>query len=76
MSQMTLPKIVPPGAQHRGESDLPFVTFFEGLEFQLLQVSIENGLWVSLRQGEIRPAASDRALGADERQHAGREQVE
>jgi hypothetical protein len=29
MNQMTLPRIAPPGALHRGESDLPFVTFFE-----------------------------------------------
>jgi hypothetical protein len=31
---------------HRAENDLPFVTFFEGLDFQLLQASVENGLWV------------------------------
>src|SRR5215831_14016332 len=46
MSQMALPKVAPPAALHRAESDLPFVTFFEGLDFQLLQASVENGLWV------------------------------
>src|SRR5215510_9696304 len=46
MNQMVVPKIEPPAALHRGESDLPFVTFFEGLDFQLLQASVENGLWV------------------------------
>ena len=46
MNQMTVPGITPPGALHRGERDLPFVTFLDGLDFQLLQVSIENGLWV------------------------------
>src|SRR5215813_13154547 len=43
---MTTPKIEPPGALHRADSDPPFVTFFEGLDFQLLQASVENGLWV------------------------------
>jgi len=38
--------MAPPSALHRAQSDLPFVTFFEGLEFQLLQASVENGLWV------------------------------
>ena len=37
MSQMALPRIEPPSALHRGQGDLPFVTFFEGLDFQLLQ---------------------------------------
>ncbi len=46
MSQMALPKVAAPTALHRAESDLPFVTFFEGLDFQLLQASVENGLWV------------------------------
>jgi 2,4'-dihydroxyacetophenone dioxygenase len=35
-----------PAALHRGESDLPFVTFEEGFELQLLQVDVEAGLWV------------------------------
>ena len=46
MDQMALRKIAPPAALHRAENDLPFVTFFEGLDFQLLQASVENGLWV------------------------------
>lgn len=37
--------ILPP-ALHRGEDELPFVTFMEGLDIQLLQASVENGLWV------------------------------
>ena len=35
-----------PAALHRGERELPFVTFMEGLDIQLLQASVENGLWV------------------------------
>ena len=46
MSQTTRPTIAPPSALHRAQSDLPFVTFLEGLEFQLLQASIDHGLWV------------------------------
>ncbi len=37
--------VLPP-ALHRGERELPFVTFMEGLDIQLLQASAENGLWV------------------------------
>jgi len=46
MNQMALSKLAVPAALHRAEEDLPFVTFFEGLDFQLLQASVENGLWV------------------------------
>src|SRR5215510_9033108 len=46
MTGMTSPKIEPPTALHLGQGDLPFVTFFEGLDFQLLQASVEHGLWV------------------------------
>jgi hypothetical protein len=46
MTLTTMPKIEAPSALHRAERDLPFVTFFEGLDFQLLQASIEHGLWV------------------------------
>ena len=46
MSQTNLARIAPPSALHRAENELPFVPFFEGLEFQLLQASVENGLWV------------------------------
>lgn len=46
MTQANAAKIAPPSALHRAESELPFVTFFEGLDFQLLQASVENGLWV------------------------------
>ena len=35
-----------PAALHRGARELPFVTFVEGLDIQLLQASVENGLWV------------------------------
>ncbi len=41
-----LPKPPPPSALHRAATDLPFVTFFDGLDFQLLQASVEQGLWV------------------------------
>jgi quercetin dioxygenase-like cupin family protein len=33
-------------AIHRGESELPFVPFGEGLELQLLQVDLDQGLWI------------------------------
>jgi 2,4'-dihydroxyacetophenone dioxygenase len=33
-------------AIHRGESDLPFVEFGEGMELQLLQVDLDQGLWI------------------------------
>ena len=46
MSPMTAAKVQPPSALHRAEGDLPFVSFFEGLDFQLLQASVEQGLWV------------------------------
>lgn len=46
MNQMTLPPLSTPHAMHRAASELPFVTFFPGFEFQLLQASVENGLWV------------------------------
>jgi quercetin dioxygenase-like cupin family protein len=35
-----------PSALHRGENDLPFVPFQEGVTFQLLQADIAAGLWV------------------------------
>ena len=35
-----------PAAFHRGEDQLPFVTFADGIKFQLLKVDIENALWV------------------------------
>ena len=35
-----------PMALHRGTDELPFVTIDEGIELQLLQVDIPNGLWV------------------------------
>ena len=37
---------VPPPALHRGESDLPFVPYQEGVTFQLIQVDIEAGFFV------------------------------
>ena len=33
-------------AIHRGESELPFVDFAEGVSLQLLQVDLDQGLWV------------------------------
>ena len=33
-------------AIHRGESELPFVEFAEGVHLQLLQVDLDQGLWV------------------------------
>ena len=35
-----------PLSLHRAEDELPFVTYQEGVVFQLLQVNIEGGLWV------------------------------
>ena len=35
-----------PAAFHRSESELPFVTYQEGVVFQLLHVDIEAGKWV------------------------------
>ena len=35
-----------PQSLHRGENDLPFVPYQEGVLFQLLQVNTETGLWV------------------------------
>ena len=40
------PTASPPPALHRGESDLPFVPYQEGVTFQLLQVDIEAGFFV------------------------------
>ncbi len=33
-------------AIHRGESDLPFVDFGAGVRLQLLQIDLDQGLWV------------------------------
>jgi len=33
-------------AIHRSESDLPFVDFGDGVSLQLLQVDLEQGLWI------------------------------
>ena len=33
-------------AIHRGESDLPFVDFAPGVALQLLQVDLDQGLWI------------------------------
>ncbi|MGE0031676.1 MAG: 2,4'-dihydroxyacetophenone dioxygenase family protein [Steroidobacteraceae bacterium] len=35
-----------PQSLHRGENELPFVPYQEGVLFQLLQVNAEAGLWV------------------------------
>lgn len=36
-----------PAALHRAETDLPFVAYQEGVEFQLLHADVEAGLWVT-----------------------------
>lgn len=41
MTDLAIPK-----ALHRGESELPFVDIGDGSLLQLLQVDIEQGLWV------------------------------
>ena len=43
---------MPPTALHRGESDLPFVPYQEGVTFQLNQVDIEAGFFVVRLRGE------------------------
>ena len=65
MNQMALPKMAPPAALHRAETDLPFVTFFEGLDFQLLQASVENGLWVV--RTRFQPNVTSRRTGTPAR---------
>ncbi len=35
-----------PTALHRGEKELPFVSYQEGMSFQLLQADVEGALWV------------------------------
>lgn len=35
-----------PTALHRGEKELPFVTYQEGMSFALLHADVEGGLWV------------------------------
>lgn len=42
----------PPPALHRGETDLPFVAYQEGVTFQLNQVDIEGGYFVVRVRGE------------------------
>ena len=44
MAPMTMIEI--PRAIHRGEDELPFVSFGDGTHLQLLQVDVEKGLWV------------------------------
>lgn len=34
-----------PVSFHRAETDLPFVTFAEGIKFQLLKVDVPNAFW-------------------------------
>jgi 2,4'-dihydroxyacetophenone dioxygenase len=35
-----------PTALHRGEKELPFISYQEGVSIQLLQADVESGLWV------------------------------
>ena len=44
MVGMTMTDI--PRAIHRAEEDLPFIDFGDGMQLQLLQVDIDQGLWV------------------------------
>jgi quercetin dioxygenase-like cupin family protein len=46
MSASAVAAVAAPMSSHRGESELPFVTYQEGATFQLLQADIEAGLWV------------------------------
>jgi 2,4'-dihydroxyacetophenone dioxygenase len=43
---------MPPMALHRGENDLPFVMYQEGVTFQLHQVGLEAGYFVVRLRGE------------------------
>jgi 2,4'-dihydroxyacetophenone dioxygenase len=47
-SEVTMSAVLKPvpAALHRGERELPFVAYQEGVQFQLLQADIEGGLWV------------------------------
>jgi 2,4'-dihydroxyacetophenone dioxygenase len=45
MSAKPMP-IAFPTSPSRGENDLPFVAYQEGVTFQLLQADVEAGLWV------------------------------
>lgn len=53
MSSNPISRLVPgpargfPTASHRGEKELPFVAFFEGIMVQVLHIDIESGLWVT-----------------------------
>ena len=42
--KLNIPQI--PEAHHRGKDELPWARFGEGIDFQLLQVDVEGGLWV------------------------------
>jgi len=46
MVSVPIPTKSIPEALHRGDGELPFVPFTEGVTFQLLQVDVEFGLWV------------------------------
>ncbi len=46
MASKAITATVVPAALHRSESELPFVTYQEGVTFQLLHADIEAGLWV------------------------------
>ena len=48
----------PPPALHRGECDLPFVPYQEGVTFQLIQVDIEAGfLWFGCAANRAGPSS-------------------
>src|SRR6185312_17254945 len=46
MASKAITAAVVPPALHRSESELPFVTYQEGVTFQLLHADFEAGLWV------------------------------
>jgi quercetin dioxygenase-like cupin family protein len=56
MASKAITATVIPAALHRGESELPFVTYQEGVTFQLLQADIQAGLWVA--RVRMRPGAT------------------
>ena len=46
-----------PRVEHRGEDELPFVPIGDGQHLQLLQVDLDQGLWVVTTSGAPRKGA-------------------
>ena len=55
-----------PAALHRGEDDLPFVEFGPGQELQLLQVDLDNGMWVIRNRFQPGTAVTIKRLSMDD----------